>query len=113
MRIASVVLVVLLGLTFSCGPIMWEGNKFDTGKRDQIVKSRTTAGELESLFGKPYKVEKMGGGQEKYIYHYKHEEYIHWYTLPKVTMQKLEVDIINGVVVDYTYNRASSDPMKE
>ena len=28
-------------------------------KRDQIVKNRTTAGELESLLGKPYKVEKM------------------------------------------------------
>jgi len=35
-----------------------EGNKFDASKRDQIVKSRTTAQELESLMGKPYKVEK-------------------------------------------------------
>ena len=58
MRIASLVLVILLAFTFSCGPIWGEGNKFDASKRDQIVKSRTTASELESLMGKPYKVEK-------------------------------------------------------
>ena len=58
MRIASLVLVILLAFTFSCGPIWWEGNKFDATKRDQIVKNRTTAQELESLLGKPYKVEK-------------------------------------------------------
>jgi hypothetical protein len=113
MRIAGLVLVILLAFTFSCGPIWWEGNKFDPAKRDQIVKSRTTAGELESLMGKPYKAEKMGGGKEKYVYYYKHEEFVHWYTLPKATMQKLEVDLANGVVMDYTYDRVSTDPMRD
>ncbi len=113
MRIASLVLVILLAFTFSCGPIAWEGSKFDTAKRDQIVKNRTTAGELESLLGKPYKVEKMTGGKEKYIYYHKYEEYVHWYTLPKSTMQKLEVELMNGVVTDYTYDRVSTDPMRD
>ena len=113
MRIASLVLAVLLAFAFSCGPLMWEGNKFEAAKRDQIVKNRTTAGELESLLGKPYKVEKIASGKEKYVYYYKHEEYVHWHTLPKSTMQKLEVDLMNGVVTDYVYDRASTDPMRD
>jgi len=55
----------------------------------------------------------MGGGKEKYVYYYKIEEYVHWYTLPKSTMQKLEAEITNGVVTEYTYNRVSTDPMKD
>ena len=113
MRIAGIVLVVLLAFSFSCGPVMYEGSNFDRAKRDQIVKNRTTAGELEALLGKPYKVEKMGGGKEKYVYYYKIEEYVHWYTLPKSTMQKLEAEITNGVVTEYTYDRVSTDPMKD
>jgi len=113
MRIAGLVLVIVLAFSFSCGPIMWEGNKFDAAKRDQIVKNRTTAGEIETLFGKPYKVEKMGDGKEKYIYYHKYEEYVHWYTLPKSTMRKLDVFLQNGVVTDYSYDRVSTDPMKD
>ncbi len=113
MRIAGLILVILLAFSFSCGPIAWEGNKFDQAKRDQIVKNRTTAAELESLLGKPYKVEKMGGGKEKYVYYYKYEEYVHWYTLPKTTMMKLEAEVANGVVTEYTYDRVSTDPMKD
>ena len=112
MRIASLVLVILLAFSFSCGPIFVEGTKFDTAKRDQIVKNRTTAAELEGLLGKPYKVEKAGA-KEKYIYYYKYEEYVHWYTLPKSSLQKLEVELTNGVVTEYTYDRVSTDPMRD
>ena len=113
MRVASLALVILLAFSFSCGPILMEGNKFDQTKRDQIVKNRTTAGELEALLGKPYQVQKMGSGKEKHIYYYKYEEYVHWYTLPKSTMMRLEAEVTNGVVTEYTYNRASTDPMKD
>lgn len=113
MRIAGLVLLILLAFSFGCGPIMWEGNKFDAAKRDQIVKNRTTASEIETLFGKPYKVEKMADGKEKYIYYHKYEEYVHWYTLPKSTMRKLDVFLLNGVVTDYSYDRVSTDPMKD
>jgi hypothetical protein len=113
MRIASAVLVVLLAFAFGCGPILSEGKRIDSSKMDQIVKHKTTAQEVEALYGKPYKVEKMGGGKETYVYYYKYEEYVHWYTLPKTTEQKLEVDILNGVVTDYTWNRSSVDPMKD
>jgi len=113
MRIASLVLVILLAFTFSCGPIWFEGNKFDATKRDQIVKNRTTAQELESLLGKPYKVEKKEAGKEKYVYYYNHEEYLRWNVLPNSTMQKLEVELRNGVVTEYTYDRAATDPIKD
>ena len=113
MRIAGAVLVVLLAFVFGCGPMLSEGTRIDASKADKIVKSKTTAQEVESLFGKPYKVEKMGGGKETYIYYYKYEEYVHWYTLPKTSEQKLEVDILNGVVTDYTWNRSSVDPMRD
>ena len=55
----------------------------------------------------------MANGKEKYVYYYKYEEYVHWYTLPKSTMQKLEVELLNGVVMDYTYDRVSTDPMRD
>jgi hypothetical protein len=113
MRIASSVLVILSAFTFSCGPIWWEGNKFDASKRDQIVKNRTTASELESLMGKPYKVEKKQGGKEKYIYYYNHEEYLRWNVLPKSTMQRLAVDLANGVVTEYYYETTFTDPIKQ
>jgi hypothetical protein len=113
MRVASLVFVVLLTFAFGCGPMMSEGTKFDLSKRDQFVKNVTTAQEVETLLGKPYKVEKMGGGKEVYVYYYKYEEYVHWYTLPKATEQKLEVDILNGKVIDYKWNRTDVDPMKD
>jgi asparagine N-glycosylation enzyme membrane subunit Stt3 len=113
MRIASAVLVVLLAFAFGCGPMLSEGTRIDASKADKIVKNKTSAQEVEALFGKPYKVEKMGGGKETYIYYYKYEEYVHWNTLPKTTEQKLEVDILNGVVTDYTWNRTSVDPMRD
>jgi hypothetical protein len=113
MRIASAVLVVLLAFAFGCGPMLSEGTRIDNSKSDQMVKNKTTAQEVEALFGKPYKVEKMGGGKETYIYYYKYEEYVHWYTLPKTIDQKLEVDILNGVVTDYTWNRSSVVPMRD
>ena len=113
MKMAGLVLVVLLAFAFGCGPMAVEGNKFDAAKRDQIVKNQTTSAELESSLGKPYKVEKMGGGKEKYIYYYKSEEYVHWYTLDKAIYQKLDVDLLNGVVTDYYYERSSTVPMKD
>ena len=110
MKIASVVLVVLLGFAFSCGPAIVQGNKFNAGKRDQIVKNQTTAAELESALGKPFKVEKMQGGKEKYIYYYRTGEYVHWYTLDKALFQRLDVFLANGVVTDYVYTRSSTLP---
>lgn len=113
MRVVSIVFVVLLAFTFSCGPMSSEGTKIDASKREQIVKNKTTAQEVEAMFGKPYKVEKMGGGKETYVYYYKYEEYVHWYTLPKTMVQKMDVDILNGVVTDYHYNVEAVDPMRD
>jgi hypothetical protein len=76
------------------------------------VKNKTTARELEYLMGKPYKVEKKQAGKEKYIYYYSYEEYLRWNVLPKATMQKLEVELANGVVTEYTYDTAATDPIK-
>ncbi len=112
MRVAGLILAVLLAFTFSCGPMAHEGTKIDASKRDQIVKYKTTAKEVEGMFGKPYKVEKMGAGKERYVYWYKYEEYVHWYTLPKTMVQRMDVDILNGVVTDYFYNVEEMDPMK-
>ena len=113
MRIASAVLVVLLAFAFGCGPMSTEGRKIDASKVDQLVKNRTTAQDVEAIFGKPYKVEKLGAGKETYIYYYRYEEYVHWYTLPKTMEQKLAVDILNGVVIDYTGSGTAVDPMRD
>ena len=112
MKVAGVVFVVLLAFAFSCGPINYEGTKIDASKRDQLVKNKTTAQEVQAMFGKPYKVEKMEGGKEKYIYYYKYEEYKYWNTLPKGEFQKMDVNFKDGVVTDYSYITDAIDPMR-
>ena len=112
MKVASLVFVVLLAFVFSCAYTLSEGTKIDGSKVEQIVKNKTTAQELEGILGKPYKVEKLGGGKETYKYYYKYEEYVRWNVLPKTMEQKLDVDLLNGVVTDYAGSGTAVDPMK-
>jgi len=55
----------------------------------------------------------MQNGKEKYIYYYRTEEYVHWYTLDKSLFQRLDVSLTNGVVTDYVYTRSATLPARE
>ena len=105
MRIASLVLVLLLAFTVSCGPTITRGKWFDEGKRNELVNGQTTSERVVELFGQPDKIERLPSGGEKYTYQYYHEEYDHWWTLPKYEKQNLEISLKDGMVQDYIFTR--------
>ena len=113
MRFAGLISVLLLVFTVSCGPTIIEGKRIDAAKRNEVIKAQTKVERVVELFGKPAKIEKLPSGEEKYIYQYYMEEYTHWWTLPRLERQKLEIFIKDGVVQDYLYSRQSRDVITE
>lgn len=109
MKYLSMVLIILWGLTFGCGPIVVEGNKIDTAKMRELIKGQSTKAEIFQKLGQPAKIEKLPGGEEKYIYHYYYEEYTHWWTLPKLYKQNLEVYVKDNIFQNYIYTRETRD----
>jgi hypothetical protein len=105
MRIASLVLILLMAFTVSCGPAVTQGRYIDADKRSEIVNGQTNSDRVVELFGQPEKIEKLPSGEEKYIYQYYREEYEHWWTLPKYDKQTLEISIKDGMVKDYLFTR--------
>ena len=105
MRIASLVLILLLAFTVSCGPTITRGKYIDAEGRNEIVNGQTTSNRVVELFGQPDKIEKLSSGGEKYIYEYYREEYEHWYTLPKYEKQDLEISLKDGMVQEYVFTR--------
>jgi hypothetical protein len=103
MRIASLVLILLLAFTVSCGPTITRGKYIDAERRNEIVNGQTTSDRVVELFGQPAKIEKLPSGGEKYTYEYYHEEYEHWWTLPKYEKQNLEISLKDGMVQEYVY----------
>ncbi len=97
MKYAAILLVGLLALTMGCGRPYTVGKHLDQAKVGQITPGTTTAGQVESLLGKPEKVEPTAGGQ-KYIYYYYQEKPAPWYRLTDVEQQRLEVTMAGGVV---------------
>ncbi len=105
MRIASLVLILLLAFTVSCGPTITRGKMIDEEKRAEIVNGQTTSDRVVELFGQPDKIEKLPSGGEKYTYQYYHEEYDHWWTLPKYEKQDLEISLKDGMVQEYVFTK--------
>lgn len=113
MRYASLILLILLVFTFSCGQSVVQGRKIDTAKASALIKGETTTDEVVQTLGKPDKIEKMDSGEDKYIYAYHEEKYVHWWSLPEETNQNLEITIKDGRVKDYQYQRQSTVPIED
>ena len=107
MKYASLIFVVLLGLTLGCGPAIVEGNKVDTGKMRELIKGESPKAEVLQKLGQPAKIETLPGGGEKYLYSYYYEEYTHWWTLPRTYKQNLEVYMKGDIMENYIYTRES------
>jgi outer membrane protein assembly factor BamE (lipoprotein component of BamABCDE complex) len=101
-RLAILILAFFMVFTFSCAPMIIEGKKIDSAKLDQLNEGQTKLAEIEKLFGKPDKVEKLPSGEEKYLYFYKREN-PHWWTVDRINKQKLEIVIKEGVVQTYKF----------
>ncbi|MFH1857858.1 MAG: hypothetical protein ABH845_03015 [Candidatus Omnitrophota bacterium] len=109
MRYASLMVVILLGFTFGCGPMLVEGNKIDTAKMRELIKGQSTKAEVFQKLGQPAKVEKLPSGEEKFSYNYYYEEYTHWWTLPRIYKQDLEVYVKGDIFQNYIYTRELRD----
>ncbi len=109
MKYASLIFVILLGLTISCGPTIVEGNKIDTKKMRELIKGQSSKAEVFQKLGQPAKVEKLPGDVEKFVYHYYYEEYTHWWTLPRMYKQNLEVIVKEDIFQNYFYTLETRD----
>jgi outer membrane protein assembly factor BamE (lipoprotein component of BamABCDE complex) len=105
MKKTSLLLILLLALSVACGPTITKGRWINADNRKEIVNGQTTADRVVELFGKPETIEKLPSGGEKYIYTYYRQQYDHWWTLPKIDDQKLEISIKDGMVQDYVFTR--------
>jgi outer membrane protein assembly factor BamE (lipoprotein component of BamABCDE complex) len=97
MRYLTILLIFVVGFTFSCAPSVIEGRRIDAAKVRQMVTGETQAGKVEEMFGKPTKIEKLPTGEEDYVYIYKTGE-PHWWTLDKTSGQQLNVVVKDGIV---------------
>lgn len=109
MKAIGLIVVLSLLVVAGCGYSIMEGKKFAADKRWEIIKGRTAAEQVVQILGQPTKIEKPSPDQEKYIYRYYREEYTHWWTLPKIEEERLEVLLKNGVVQDYSYIQEGRD----
>jgi outer membrane protein assembly factor BamE (lipoprotein component of BamABCDE complex) len=101
-KLAILILAFFMVSTFGCVPMVVEGKKIDSAKLDRVNEGQTRLAEIEGLFGKPDKVEKLPSGEEKYYYFYKREN-PHWWTVDRINKQKLEIVIKEGVVQTYKF----------
>jgi len=100
MRYLTVLLILIVGFTFSCAPAVTKGRAIDKAKMDQLVVGETKVEKLVEIFGEPDKKETVKPGEEKYTYTY-YRLIPHWWTKDEVQDQKLEVTIVGGVVMKF------------
>jgi outer membrane protein assembly factor BamE (lipoprotein component of BamABCDE complex) len=108
MKFTILLLTLLLGFTFSCAPLLIEGRKIDPEKVDQLMVGEEKVEKVEEFFGKPTQIEKIASGGEKFVYRYVRIN-PHWWTIDKVSKQKLEVVIVDGVVQGYEFREEGKE----
>jgi len=100
MRYLTIILILVLGFSFSCAATVTRGKPVGKAQMDQLAAGETSVGKLTQIFGQPDKIETVKPGEEKYIYTY-YRFVPHWWTKDEVQEQKLEVTVVNGVVTKY------------
>jgi hypothetical protein len=108
MRYLNLLLVLALTFAFGCGSMVQEGRKIDAAKVKQLSPGQTSVADLEASLGKPDKVEKLSSGEENYIYRYWRENK-YWIRIDKHYLQKLEVQVKDGVVRSYKFTEEGKD----
>ena len=100
MRWISLALVLLVGLSFACAPMVTEGRKIDSANLEKMSVGQTNKAKVEQLYGKPTRVETVVPGVEKYVYTYRTQD-PEWYTIDKTQNQDFEVWFQDGVLIYY------------
>ena len=99
MRYVAILLILLLGLTFSCATIT-QGRPIDRAKMNQLIAGQTKVEKVVEVFGQPDKVERLATGEEKYIYRY-YQEIPHIWTKNEIVKEQLDIIVADGVVKKY------------
>jgi len=100
MRYLTIILILVVGFTFSCAAMVTKGRPVGKAQMDQIALGETRVEKLTQILGEPDKKETVKPGEEKYIYSY-YQLIPHWWTKDEVQEQKLEVTVVDGVVTKY------------
>jgi hypothetical protein len=100
MRYLTIILILVVGFTFSCAATVTKGRLVEKTQMDQLSLGETRVEKLTQIFGDPDKKETVKPGEEKYIYSY-YRLIPHWWTKDEVQEQKLEVTVVDGVVAKY------------
>jgi hypothetical protein len=110
MKYFTIVLVLVLGVTFSCASIVTKGRPVGKTQMDQLALGETRVEKLTQIFGEPDKKETVKPGEETYIYSY-YRLIPHWWTKDEVEEQKLEVTVVDGVVTKYNLRGDTVSPI--
>ena len=102
MRYLTIILILVLGFTFSCAATVTKGRMVDKSQTDQLALGQTRVGKLTQIFGEPDKKETVKPGEEKYTYSY-YKLIPHWWTKDEVQQQTFEVTVTDGVVTKYNF----------
>jgi len=108
MRYTTILLVLLMALTFGCSKMVMEGRQIDEAKVKDIMTSSYTPDKVTQVFGKPDKVEKMASGEEQYSYRYYYMN-PHWWTINDVEEQNLKVMVKDREVQGYNFKKSSTE----
>lgn len=100
MRYVAILLMLLLGLTFSCAQTITQGRPIDRAKMNQLVAGQTKVEKVVGVFGQPDKVERLATGEEKYIYRY-YQEIPRVWTKNEIVKEQLDIIIGDGLVKKY------------
>jgi outer membrane protein assembly factor BamE (lipoprotein component of BamABCDE complex) len=111
MRYVAILLILLLGLTFSCATIT-QGKPIDRAKMNQLMAGQTKVEKVVEVFGQPDKVERLATGEEKYTYRY-YQEIPRILRKNEITKQQLDVIVGDGVVKKYDLAEEGVRPVSE
>lgn len=105
----TLVLILMLALTFGCAQTVMEGRKIDSSKVSFLALDQPKD-TVVSSFGAPLKTETLPSGETKYVYHYYYMK-PHWWTTNEVEEQDLEIILKDDQVQSFKYKGAETDPV--
>ncbi len=100
MKYLTVVLIAVVGFSFSCASVVTKGKPIGKTEMDQLVVGETKVEKLTQILGEPEKKETVRSGEVKYTYSY-YRLTPHWWTKDEVKQQQLDVTVVDGVVTKY------------
>ncbi|WP_458368640.1 hypothetical protein [Pseudomonas mandelii] len=109
MKIATLALVLAFSLNGCATSHYTSGRDFPSASVPSIVKGKTTAADLKTLFGEPFAKSPVNETDEKWVYTYSNgsahaQSYVVTMKITTTGTQKtLDVLMRNDIVINYTF----------